>query len=107
MVRMEVADILLTRTKDPRIGFVTVTGADVSDDLQHAKVYVSIAQGQDQKTTLKGLARATGFVRSELGKRLKLRYIPELIFLTDESYLKTQRVLGLLDELERGKDLKG
>ena len=104
LVRMEVAEILLTKTKDPRIGFLTVTGAEVSEDLQHAKVYVSILEGQDRKKTLKILSHATGFVRSELGKRLKLRYTPELTFLLDDASHRTQHVLEILEGLGKGEE---
>lgn len=103
MVRMEVADILLRKAKDPRVGFVTVTGAEVSEDLQHAKIYVSILQGSDQKQVLAALARASGFVRAELGKRLSLRYTPELLFLPDHAYRKAEHVLHLLESLEKGE----
>jgi ribosome-binding factor A len=101
LVRMEVAEILMRKVKDPRIEFVTVTGVDVSDDLQHAKVFVSVLEGRDSKKILSALSKASGFVRTELGKRLKLRYTPELNFLPDDAYLRSQHVLDLLDELKK------
>ncbi|HET6371005.1 MAG TPA: 30S ribosome-binding factor RbfA [Nitrospiria bacterium] len=101
LVRMEVAEILMRKVKDPRIGFVTVTGVDVSDDLQHAKVFVSVPEDRDRKKILSALSKASGYVRTELGKRLKLRYTPELNFLPDDAYLRSQHVLELLDELRK------
>lgn len=105
LLRMEVADILLRKTRDPRIGFVTITGAEVSDDLQHAKVYVSVMEGQDRKKILRALSNAAGFVRTELGKRLNLRYIPEVNFLFDDAYQKGQHVLSILDDLKKRGEL--
>ncbi len=99
-IRMEIADILSKKVKDPRIGFVTVTSVDLTDDLQHAKVFVSVLSDQDRKATFLGLGKATGFVRLELAKRLKLRRTPQLAFLPDTS---TEKVVHLLDLLERIK----
>ena len=72
--------------KDPRIGFITVTGVDVTNDLSQAKVYLSVLGDDEQKApSLKGLEKASGFLRSELGKRIRLRHVPELIFKFDDS----------------------
>jgi ribosome-binding factor A len=101
LVRMEVADILARRLKDPRIGFVTVTGVEVSDDLQRAKVYVSILEERDRKKILGALSKAAGFVRGELGRRLSLRYTPEVSFFPDDVFRKTQHVLELLEGLKK------
>lgn len=100
-IKMEVADILATKTRDPRIGFVTVTGVEVSDDLQHAKVFVTVQKDQDAKQTFVGLRKATGFVRAELSRRLQLRRIPELLFLPDETTDRVSHILDLLDRLEK------
>lgn len=97
-IKMEIADILTKKTKDPRIGFVTVTSVEVSDDLQHAKIFVSAHQ--DQKKTFIGLKKAAGFVRGELARRLPLRRIPELAFLPDTSTERVAHILDLLDKLE-------
>jgi ribosome-binding factor A len=101
LLRMEVADILARRIKDPRLGFVTVTGVEVSDDLQHAKVYVSTLEERDRKKILAALSKAAGFVRGELGRRLSLRYTPEVSFFPDDPFRKTQHVLELLEDLKK------
>ena len=100
-IRMEIADILTRRVKDPRVGFVTVTAVDVTADLRQASVYVTVLQqGPQEAETLAVLARAEGFIRSELGRRLKLRYVPELTFVKDTSLDRVKRVMMLLDQVQ-------
>ncbi|GAF71008.1 unnamed protein product, partial [marine sediment metagenome] len=78
--------LLLRKVKDPRIGFVTITGVEVTDDLRHAKVYVSVMGAESMRTqTMEGLHSAAGFIRRELGRVLTLRRIPEIVFRYDES----------------------
>ena len=99
-IRMEIADILMRRVKDPRVGFVTVTAVDVTADLKQAWVYVTVLQQGAQETqTLEALSRAEGFIRGELSRRLKLRYVPDLKFVKDTSIDRVTRVLNLLDEV--------
>jgi len=102
LIRSELADIILRKIKDPRVGFVTLTGVKVSDDLKHARVFVSVL-GDDEakKASIKGLKSAAHFVQSELGRRLKLRYTPELTFQLDESIEKGAQMLDKLRELEK------
>ncbi|MFY9271078.1 MAG: 30S ribosome-binding factor RbfA [Candidatus Manganitrophaceae bacterium] len=102
-IKAEVADILTQKVRDPRIGFVTVTGVEVSDDLQHAKIFVAIQEGLHLKQTFAGLRKATAFIRLELAKRLELRRVPELIFLPDESGEKISHLMDLLDHIEKEK----
>ena len=99
-IRMEVADILMRKIKDPRVRSVTVTGVELTNDLRIARVFVT-ALGTDAETkdVFAGLAKASGFVRSELGRRLALRYLPEVQFVKDLSGPRADRVLQLLDEL--------
>jgi len=95
---LEEISLLVRKLKDPRIGFVTITGADVTDDLCHAKIYVSV-MGDDETArarTLEGLHSAAGFIRRELGHVLTLRRIPELAFLYDESVERGARMDALL-----------
>ncbi|MBM3465168.1 MAG: 30S ribosome-binding factor RbfA [Armatimonadetes bacterium] len=88
---------IVGRIKDPRVGFVTVTDAEVSPDLRHARVYVSILGSEDErKQALKGLESARGFVRRELHKEITLRHIPEVSFFLDESLDRGMRVNELL-----------
>jgi ribosome-binding factor A len=98
--RMEIADILLKKIKDPRIGFTTVTAVEISVDLRHAKVFVSsLEESAAKERTLEGLKRASGFIRSELGKRLKLRRIPELAFYQDQSMEKAAHLYEVIEGL--------
>ncbi len=96
-MRDELAQLLRDEVKDPRIGFVSIVKVEVSRDLRHAKIYVSVlGDEQQKKDTMAGLASATGFLRSELAKRLRLRYTPELHFHLDESIEHGQRIAQLL-----------
>ena len=99
-IRMEIADILMRQVKDPRVGFVTVTGVEVTADLKQAWVYVTVLQqGAQEAGTMEALSRAEGFIRGELGRRLKLRYVPTLTFAKDTSVDRVSRVMGLLDQV--------
>lgn len=101
-IRMEVADILMRKIKDPRVRSVTVTDVELTKDLRIARVYVTtMEQNQDERHVFDGLAKASGFVRAELGRRLALRYLPELIFVKDISGPRADRVLKLLEGLHR------
>ena len=101
-IRMEVADILMRKIKDPRVRTVTVTDVELTKDLRIARVYVTTMEQNDgERHVFDGLAKASGFVRAELGRRLALRYLPELIFVKDVSGPRADRVLELLDGLYR------
>ncbi len=104
-IKKEMTDILQRELKDPRIGFVTVTGVEVTGDLQQAKIFITVLGNEEQKEgTLQGLSKATGFIRSEIGKRIRLRKTPELIFKFDESTEYGNRIATLLGELNRHQD---
>ena len=99
-VKREIADILQTRVKDPRIGGVVVTGAKVSPDLSLAQIYVFIkGTPEEQKATLEGLEAASPYMRSELGQRLSVRKLPQLRFVRDESFQYASRIEQLLSEI--------
>lgn len=86
LIREEVSQILIRELKDPRIGFVTVTKVAVSDDLRVAKIYYSVFGGEREKgESYKGLESAKGYIKRELGKRIKLKYMPEITFIFDDS----------------------
>ena len=99
-IRMEVADILMRKIKDPRVRSVTVTDVELTSDLRIARVFVT-AMGTDaeEREIFTWLANASGFVRGELGRRLALRYLPEVVFMKDVSGQRGDRVMQLLDEL--------
>ena len=99
LIQREISDILQRRIKDPRIGFCTILRVDVSRDLRHAKVFVSIMGTEDQqKDTLAGLKSATGFIRREIGSRIMLRHTPEIVFRIDRSVDHSLRIAQLLKE---------
>lgn len=101
-MKKELSDIIGRKIKDPRVGFVTVTDVQVTGDLQQAKVFISVL-GDDEKRqdTLIGLAKAKGFIRSEIGRRIRLRKTPELFFEFDESMEYGNRINTLIHELNR------
>jgi ribosome-binding factor A len=100
-IREEVSEILQRGAKDPRIGFVSVTDVELSSDLRHAKVYVSVlGSEQERARTMEALQHAVRFVRSELAKRLRTYHTPEIQFRLDTSIERGTRVLQLLRELE-------
>ncbi|MGG6265650.1 30S ribosome-binding factor RbfA [Leptolyngbya sp. AN03gr2] len=103
-IRREVSLMLLNGIKDDRVGtgMVSVTDVDVSGDLQHAKIFVSIYGDAEAKAeTMAGLKSATGYVRSELGQRIRLRRTPEVIFIEDNSLERGDKVLGLINRLSQ------
>jgi ribosome-binding factor A len=96
---------ILREIKDPRIGFMTVTGVKMSPDLRHARVYFSvIGDDQARENTLKGLRSATGFIRTELGRKIRLRYTPEIDFTVDSSLEHGMKIFGLLKQIEREEE---
>jgi ribosome-binding factor A len=106
LIRREVSQMLMREIKDDRVGagMVSVTDVAVSGDLQHAKIFVSIYGTQDAKAeTMSGLKAATGFVRSELGRRIRLRRTPEVIFLEDTSLERGDRILSLLNQIGQNR----
>jgi len=104
-MKQEIADILMRKIKDPRIGFVTVTDVEVSHDLRNAKVFVSIyGDEKNKKETLKGLESAVPFIRSELAGRMRLRIVPELLIRFDPTLERGAHIMELLHSIEEEKD---
>ncbi|MCF3575179.1 30S ribosome-binding factor RbfA [Planktothrix agardhii 1812] len=105
-IKREVSQILLDGIKDDRvgIGMVSITDVDVSGDLQHAKIFVSIYGTEEaRRETMEGLKSATGYVRSSLGQRVRLRRTPEVVFLEDRSLERGDKMLNLLNELSQNR----
>lgn len=97
VVREVAAETILFELKDPRVKNVTVTRAEVSADLQHAKIFVSVMGSEkEQKLTLHGLANAAGFVQAKLAKRLTTRYVPHVTFVNDEGVKKSIEISRLI-----------
>lgn len=96
-IHQELADILWRDIQDPRVKGVTLTAVEVTSDLEHAKIWFTLLTG-DIKEATRGLQRATGFMRRELGHRMRLRLVPSLTFLYDESVERGSRLSNLIDE---------
>ncbi|MBQ7476552.1 MAG: 30S ribosome-binding factor RbfA [Selenomonadaceae bacterium] len=101
LIKQEVGKMLLTDIKDPRIGFVTVTDVEMTGDLREAKIFVSIMGNEEQiKSSWEGLQSALGFVRREIGKRIKIRFTPEISFALDKSLDYGEHIQKLLNQLK-------
>jgi len=90
----------MRKVKDPRLGFVTVTGVDLTDDLKIARVFVSCLKEEERKITLDILNAAKSFIRSEVGKRVRMKVLPSLEFRVDESVGYGDRIEKLLREIK-------
>ena len=102
LIKQEMSKMLLREIKDPRIGFVTVTDVEMTGDLREAKIYVSI-MGDEEKVqeSLKGLKSALGFIRREIGKRIKIRFTPEISFALDTSLDYSEHIQKILLDIEK------
>jgi ribosome-binding factor A len=104
-IRAAIADLLLREIKDPRVGMVTITAVEVTDDLRHARVFFSLlGDHAAQDRSLAGLRSAAGFIRREVAHRLQLRYAPELSFQLDSGPERAQRLTDLLHEHDPDDD---
>jgi ribosome-binding factor A len=107
-IRNEVARVIASELKDPRLGFITVTRVELTSDLRYARVFVgALGEEGDRGASLAVLRRAAGFVRREIGRRLRIRYAPEIDFRYDRGLEATDRVARVLSEEEvarRGRD---
>ena len=96
-----ISELLRKEIRDPRLGSVTLTGAKVSKDLRHARIYFNLlGQSEEKKDVLAGLKSATGFIRSKAGKQLNLRFVPTIEFLYDETEDEAQKIEGLLKQVK-------
>lgn len=100
LIRADMSEIIMKDVKDPRLHSVTITAVKVSDDLRNAKIYF-VEMGKDECSVeiRAGLAQANGFIRRELGKKLQLRFVPELMFIHDTSFGYGNRIEKLLAQL--------
>jgi ribosome-binding factor A len=100
LIQAELAVLLLKDLKDPRLELTTVSHVEVSPDLRHARVYISrVGNTEEQENALEGFQRAAGYIRGQLGKRLKLRYVPKLEFVIDIGIAYGVRISSMLNEL--------
>jgi ribosome-binding factor A len=104
-IQHEVSLMISRDLKDRRIGFVTVTGVRMTPDLRHAKIFVSQMGAESEKEeSLAALNHAAGWVRRELGQRIRMRFMPEIVFLTDTSQEYGERIDKLIDEIRESED---
>lgn len=104
-MKKELGDIIGNKVKDPRIGFMTVTDVEVTGDLQQATIYISVlGKEREKKDTLNGLNKAKGFIRTEIGQRIRLRVTPEIKFEIDESVAYGNRIDSLLRQVKDEQD---
>lgn len=102
LIKREISEMLIRGIKDPRISMVTITRVNISDDLRVAKVYFSVMGGdEDRKRNLQGLNSAKGFIKREVGKRIHLRYVPDIIFKFDPSLEYAEHINRMIKELHR------
>lgn len=100
LLQAEIATLLLRHLKDPRLRMATVSRVDVTADLRHAYVYISrLGSDAEQQATMEGFQRAAGFIRSQLGKRLRLRYAPQLTFKLDTNIAYGVKISQILHEV--------
>lgn len=110
LIRREVSELLIGGIKDERVsqGMVSVTTVEVAGDLQHCKIFVSVfGSDEDRSQAMEGLRSASAYVKGELGRRLKMRRTPEVVFVLDRGIEKGTSVLGLLNRLEEQRQEKG
>jgi ribosome-binding factor A len=100
LIREEVADLIMYKLKDPRIGFVTVTGVEMTADLKLARVFVSIMKEEERELTLEILNSSKNFIRSNLSKRLRMKFIPAIEFRLDTSVEYGFKIDRLLREIK-------
>lgn len=97
LIQRELSELLQREVRDPRVGMITITGVDVSPDFSHAKVFFTVLQKEQLEETAQGLKKASGFLRSQLARRLKLYTTPELRFEYDESVERGDRLSRLIE----------
>ena len=105
LIKIEISNLLLKQVRDPRIGLVTITGVKVADDLRTARIFfVELGKDQCSEEIQAGLGKAAGFLRRELGRRLRLRCVPELLFAYDPSFAYGNRIERLISEIHREEE---
>ena len=104
-IQEEMSMLLQRELTDPRIGFVTVTRVEVTDDLRLARIFVSVyGSPEEQASSMEGLNSAKGFVRRMIGESLNIRFVPQMEFVKDDSLEKSIKVMTLLNEIKEGEE---
>ena len=97
----EISNIIREEMKDERINFVTITDVDITNDLSHAKVYITVLNDSERESTLKALNNARGFIEIELSKRVEIRKMPELKFVYDESIEYGNNIENIIERINK------
>ena len=104
-IKKIIGEIISQKLKDPRVGFVTITDVEVTGDLQQAKIFLTVlGDNKAEEETLAGLEKAKGFIRSEIGKHIRLRKTPEIIFEIDRAFETGIRIERLIYELNQSEE---
>lgn len=103
LIKKEISDVLLTRIRDKRLNFVTITNVEVSDDMSAAKIYYSVLEQKkfDGAHARKAMEAASGFMRREIGQRIETRIVPSLKFIYDDSLAKSTDLINKLSAIRR------
>ena len=105
LIKDEVSKIIITKIKNPKVGFVTVTAVEMNADLKSAQIYISVMGTQLQKNdTINSLNKASKYIRTELNQQIKLRYSPSLTFRLDNTIDKVIRISQILENLDKEKN---
>jgi len=101
-LRQEISKIVQNELKDPRLGFLTITGVEITRDLRHAKVFFStLGEMKDKRLALKGLNNAKGYIKGLISDRVKLRYMPQIEFKIDEALDRGQKIHDILEKIKK------
>ena len=99
-IKREISEIVLLILKEPKLGFITITDVELTDDLRYAKVFYSVLGDEmERKESQQGLERAKGFIQREIGKRIRLKHIPQIIFRYDNTTERAARIEQLLKQV--------
>ena len=104
-IRQEVSNIIHGQIRDPRLGFLTITGVELTKDLRYARIYFSVlGEDKEKKLALRGLNSAKGYIKGILGDRIKLRYMPDIEFKIDETLERTRHIYDLFEKIKKEKE---
>jgi ribosome-binding factor A len=107
-IKEQVSEIINNRVKDPKLGFTTVTGVETSKDVRYCKVFISVlGTSEQQDETLAVLERAAGFIRTELGSKIRIRHVPEIRFQVDRSMQHGMHINEILQKIQDGSSDDG
>lgn len=104
LIKEEVADIIMRKVKDPRLGFVSITDVRTTDDLKLARVFVSVLKPEDRELTMEIIESAKSFIRTELARRVKMKFIPQLEFKLDTSIEYASHIEGIFKKIRQERE---